>query len=214
MSRRRDGLRAMNGGQSDARKVEFKGTNRRTGGERAPEGHPNREQSLPSMVADVLALWSPRLGLEQTGNSRRALEGPAGRCRVSSLSPTIFGRRPSHVSNLLRPWATSTTTHSIPNDGNEFPRVSRARGIATLPVLDGRYIADRVAAGEGCFRMVRDYEKMELAEAGHWNAINLSNLTRYVLFLFLPFDPDGARNDRDLFHPRIVRDDRNLGWYS
>lgn len=53
-------------------------------------------------------------------------------------------KRPSHVPKLLRPWATPTTTHSIPNDGNEFPRVSRARGIATLPVFfGGRYTSDR-----------------------------------------------------------------------
>lgn len=81
----------------DARKVD------RRGGRMAKSKvarHPNRKTPL----ADVLALWSRGEGraggmeegytvAEQTGNSSEYSIGTGPRCRVSSLSSTIFGNR-------------------------------------------------------------------------------------------------------------------------
>lgn len=70
--------------------------------------HPNRK----TPPADVLALWSrgeARAGgieegctvAEQTGNSSEHSIGTGPRCRVSSLSSTIFGNRLTQVSHSV-----------------------------------------------------------------------------------------------------------------
>lgn len=137
-------------GAGDARKMG------RTGIEGRATPPPPR-QPIVHPTADVLALWPSRLDLEQTGNSSghssgdRDVECPVYRRQFSEASLSLFLplSRASHPG--LRPWAVPTT-HSIPNDGNEFPRVSRARpGIRPSPPLVPVVTFNR-SPGGGCFR--------------------------------------------------------------
>lgn len=79
---------------------------------------------------------------EQTGNSSKHSIGTDPRCRVSSLSSTIFGNHfaPYQVSRSIL--ATALSVYSIPNDENKFPRVFLSLFLSKEydpPVLDSRY---------------------------------------------------------------------------
>lgn len=80
-------------------------------------------------------------------------------CRVSSLSSTIFGsvyaKRPDYGPGQYRPL--------IPNDENEFPRVSLERGEYDPPVFDSRY-AQSLPAKNSSRSIRKSCKKMDLTK--------------------------------------------------
>jgi hypothetical protein len=86
-----------------------------------------RDSPIAHPSADVLAFMvtvTPWPGLEQTGNSSEDPgdpECPVYRRRFSEATPDV-SQHPE-----LRPWAMPAT-RSIPNDENEFPRVTPEHG--------------------------------------------------------------------------------------
>jgi len=145
---------------SDARKVDRRDerSNRRM-----------RDTPIANPLADVLALWSRGYTRGRAWSKQEIAPSTRGTwCRVSSLSSTIFGS--VYTKHLVLSTALGSTDGPlIPNDENEFPRVSLECREYDPPVFGSRY-AQSLSAKNSPRSIRKSYKKMDLTKRymGTW----------------------------------------------